>query len=251
MLDKLTRRLTNSNNSQAGVKYPHLDHMVIDINGYEELMKLFKWQHEPIIDRPEIHEYKYIEDLNQRRLRDEQSLAVIAANIDAKIGLEIGTAGGEGTALLAVNAPQSTIYTINLDPNDESVASGEAGELITYLPSKDEIGKAYRERGLKNIAQIYANTATWEPNIGTIDFAFIDGCHDTEFVINDTKKILPHMRPGGFIMWHDFNPQLAPKFNWIADVCAGVEQLAASGLISGRIFHIRDSWVGIYQVPNK
>ncbi|NCF69162.1 MAG: hypothetical protein GWP61_24650, partial [Chloroflexi bacterium] len=103
-------------------------------------------------------------------------------------------------------------------------------------------------RGIKNISQIYANTATWEPNIGEINVAFIDGSHDTSFVINDTLKVLTHMKPGAFILWHDFNLSLVHNYHWIKTVGLGVESLLSDGHIKGRIFHLRDAWVGIYRV---
>jgi predicted O-methyltransferase YrrM len=151
------------------------------------------------------------------------------------------------TVLMAANAPESKIYTVNIPP--EEILAGKGGELTTVALEREKIGIAFRERSLSNITQIYANTATWKPDIGTIDVAFIDGCHDTEFVYNDTRKVLRQMKPGGFILWHDFNPDLVKKYDWINSVCLGVEKLSREGLIRGRIFHIRDSWVGIYRIP--
>ena len=100
-----------------------------------------------------------------------------------------------------------------------------------------------------NVRQIYANTATWEPDIGPIDVAFIDGCHDADFVFNDSRKVLKHCRPGSAMLWHDFAPELTPVYPWIAEVCSGVERLYRERLISGRILHLRESWVGLYRVP--
>jgi hypothetical protein len=56
------------------------------------------------------------------------------------------------------------------------------------------------------------------------------------------------MKTGSFILWHDFNVDLIEKFDWIRSVCQGIEWLYDDGILSGRIFHVRDSWVGIYQV---
>jgi hypothetical protein len=139
------------------------------------------------------------------------------------------------------------VYTINIPP--EEAETGEGGKLITGAFSRDIIGSYYREKGIKNITQIYANTLTWKPDIGPIDVAFIDGCHDYEFVINDTLKILPYMAPKGFILWHDFNPDLALKHHWIDEVCRAVEWLQLNGHLPGEIYHVKDSWVGIWQVP--
>ena len=175
-----------------------------------------------------------------------EGLATVMRNVNPKVALEIGTASGKATVLMSVNAPDPRIYTVNIPP--EEIASGEGGKLTTVALEREKIGIAYRQRNLTNITQIFANTAKWEPDIGTIDVAFIDGSHDTEFVINDTLKILRYMHSGSFIIWHDFNLSLVNNYNWINSVCLGVENLFAKGVLNGRIFHIRDSWMGIYRV---
>lgn len=144
-----------------------------------------------------------------------------------------------------INALDVEVYVVNVPP--EEMASGEGGELTTIALEREKIGLAYRENKLANITQIYANTAYWEPNIGSIDAVFIDGCHNREFVYNDIHKVLKYMKPGSFILWHDFNLELATKYDWIHSVCLGVEMLYRDGLLNGRIFNIRDSWVGIYR----
>lgn len=87
--------------------------------------------------------------------------------------------------------------------------------------------------------------------MGIIDIAFIDGSHDSDFVINDTLKIVEHMRPGSFLLWHDFNPSLVHNYEWIKAVCSGVESLLAKRVLRGRIFHVCDSWVGVYRVGER
>jgi predicted O-methyltransferase YrrM len=220
---------------------------VIHLSSYKELHKLFKWTKEPILDETQVHLYDHVLDVNQRRLRDAESIMTVCANIGSenKTILEIGTASGITTASMAVNAPEAQVYTINIPP--EEAAKGEGGRLITGAFSKDIIGSYYREKKIKNITQIYANTLSWKPDIGMIDVAFIDGCHDYEFVINDTLKLLPYIKPNGFILWHDFNPDLALKYDWIGEVCMAVDWLQSNGYLPGEIYHIKDSWVGIYQ----
>jgi len=221
----------------------------VQLKNVSELKKIFSWRYDPILDRPDIYDFDYVEDVNERRIRDAESIAVVMRNVCPRIALEIGTANGMATVLMSVNSPESKIYTVNIPP--EEILAGQGGKLTTMAIEKENIGRAYRERCLDNITQIFANTATWNPDIGTIDVAFIDGCHDTNFVFNDTRKVLQHMRPGGFILWHDFNPSLAKQYNWIHSVCRGVEKLYRRGLLKGKIYHVRDSWVGIYQVPKQ
>lgn len=227
-------------------RFPNLEANMIELNNFPQLKKAFGWELDPKLERPDIYDYEYIEDANERRIRDAESIATVMINTKPSAALEIGTSNGMGTLLMAANAPQAKIYTINIPP--EEILAGEGGELTTFAIEKEKIGIAFRERGIKNIEQIYANTATWEPNLGEIQVAFVDGCHDTEFVYNDTRKLLPFMPKGSFIMWHDCNLELTKKYNWIESVCLGIEQLYREGYLHGRMFHIRDSWVGIYQV---
>lgn len=219
---------------------------LVHLNSYNELKRLFKWTKDPILDETQVHLYLYTLDVNQRRLRDAESIMTICANItEGGSILEIGTADGVTTASIAINAPEAQVYTINIPP--EEAETGQGGKLITGAFSRDIIGSYYREKNLKNITQIYANTLNWKPDIGMIDVAFIDGCHDYEFVINDTLKILPYISPNGFILWHDFNPDLALKHEWIGEVCRAVDWLQNNGHLPGEIYHVKDSWVGIWR----
>lgn len=227
-------------------EYPNLKKAVIELNNFGELKKLFGWNNNAVLNDQTIYEFGSIEDLNERRIRDAETLGTVCRNIATGTFLEIGTSTGHGTALMAANAPNAKIYTINIPPREAK--TGEGGKYITHALEHEQIGLYYKKLGLKNVTQILANTATWTPDIGTIDVAFIDGCHDKEFVFNDTQKILEHMKPGSFILWHDFNPELAPKRRWIRSVCLGVEKLYDKGFLKGKIFHLRDSWMGIYRV---
>lgn len=226
--------------------FSHLEKLVIELNDYKELMKVFAWDKEPFLDMDEIYEYQSDVDLNQRRIRDAESIGLVMKNQTPAVALEIGTAKGLTTSLMSLNSTDSKIYTVNI-PADE-IKSGEGGKYTTESFSSDEIGIEYKKRKLKNVNQIYANTATWKPDIGEIDFLFVDGCHDTDFVYNDTKKCLEFMKEGSFILWHDFNLNLVNKYNWIDSVCKGVEKLCAENLINKRIYTIKDSWIGIYRI---
>jgi len=232
---------------RCGISLKYLQKQLIEINNYHELKKVFGWLDEPILERPDIYDYDYIEDINERRIRDAESLATVVKNLNPRAMLEIGTANGMGTVLMAANAPDATIFTVNIPP--EEIRSGKGGLLTTAAFQLEDIGIEFKKRKLANVKQILANTATWQPDIGTIDIAYIDGCHDSDFVYNDTLKVLGCIRPGGMILWHDFNPEMISRFGWIKSVCFGIEKLYRDGHLKGPVFHIRDSWVGIYQVP--
>jgi hypothetical protein len=224
----------------------NLKRSTIELNDIGELQKIFHWSFNPILDDLSIYEYHNLEDVNKRRIRDAESLGTVVRNTNPSICLEIGTAEGHSAALMATNAPDAQIYTINIPPEDMN--SPEAGKLTTITLERERIGSYYRSRNLANITQILVNSAHWQPDIGMIDVAFVDGCHDTNFVYNDTRKILSNTKAGSFILWHDFNLELALKYDWIHSVCLGVEKLISVKSIRGKIFHVKDSWVGIYRI---
>lgn len=224
-----------------------LDANVLEVRSFAHLKRALGWSRDPSLEDEQLHAYRGLGDLNDRRLRDAEVIGGACANEARKIALEIGTAHGLTTALMAENAPRATVYTVNIPPDE--IASG--GVYTTFAPAHEQIGRVWRERKLANVVQILANTATWEPDFGPIDVALIDGCHDTEFVVGDTRKVLARCREGSLILWHDFHPTLRRVHPWIASVCRGVEQLYRDGLLHGPILHLQDSWIGLYRVPGE
>lgn len=225
--------------------YPNISGNLLEVRSFTHLKTAMGWLENPRILGGEFLEYRGLEDLNDRRLHDAEVLAGACRNGKPRVLLEIGTAHGRGTALMAHNAPEATVYTVNIPP--EEIKSG--GRKVTFAPSRAEIGSYYRGLNLSNIVQILANTADFTPSFGPIDVAFIDGCHDSDFVYSDTILVLRNCSPGCLILWHDFNPRLAPVYDWIAEVCWGVEKLYEDRRITGRIMLLQDSWTGLYRVP--
>ncbi|HEV8631943.1 MAG TPA: class I SAM-dependent methyltransferase [Thermoanaerobaculia bacterium] len=220
----------------------------LEVNSVVELKKAFGWELDPILDDPAISCFEYLEDLNERRRRDAESVGTVARNIAPQVCLDIGTGRGHSAALMAVNAPAARVVTVNASP--EEIVAGRAGKHTTIALPREEVGSYYRQRGLANVEQVFANTADWEPQgLSAVDLAFIDGCHDADYVVRDTRLALAHLRSGGFILWHDFHPGLVQQYPWIRSVCEGVERLLGAGLLRGRILHLRDSWTGVYRAP--
>lgn len=219
--------------------------VVLTARDFRCLKKALGWSLDPVLEGEHLHAFDYLEDLNDRRLRDAEAVGGACRNGDPKVLLEIGTGLGRTTALMARNAPGGIVHTVNIPP--EEIAAG--GAAVTFAPPREEIGRCYREAGCANVRQILANTRDWEPDVGPVDVAFIDGCHDADFVYNDTRKVLARCRPGSLVLWHDFAPPLAPVYPWIREVCRGVGRCVADGLVRGKILHLQDSWVGIHRVP--
>jgi hypothetical protein len=227
-------------------RFPNLAANVLEVRSFECLRKAMNWPKSPLLEGDYLHAFDYLEDLNDRRLHDAEVIGAASCNGAPKILLEIGTSLGRSTALMAKNAPDGVVFTVNIPP--EEIADG--GKNVTFAPSRENIGQYYRAQGCTNVKQIFANTKTWAPDFGPIDVAFIDGCHDAAFVYDDTRKVLSRCRSGSVLLWHDFNPSLALIYPWIADVCSGVERLYADGMLSGRVLHLQDSWIGLYKTDD-
>jgi predicted O-methyltransferase YrrM len=227
-----------------GTVFPHLSANVLPVRNLRNLKAAMGWTEDPLLEGGHLAAFEHIGDLNERRLRDAEALGAACRNGDPRIILEIGTGSGLATALMSRNAPGAVIHTVNIPPDE----IGEGGKNVTYAPGIGDIGARYREAGCRNVRQILANTRDWEPDFGPIDVAFIDGCHDADFVYGDTRRILSRCRPGGLLLWHDFSPPLARAFHWIDDVCRGVERLYEEGLIEGPIYHLEDSFVGLHKI---
>ena len=185
-------------------------------------------------------------DKHKRKLRDAEVLCTVAANADGDC-LDLGTSHGRSAYRIATNLHNGfKVYTVNLLPEQFDASSGSK---VTHLLSEGEIGSYFKNRNIENIQQIYADTAKWDipDEINNISVCYVDAAHDTELVYNDSRKIYPRIKNGGFICWHDFNPELRNKFEWIDSAMRGVEWFVNEYSSDGEIVHLKDSWVGVYR----
>jgi hypothetical protein len=215
------------------------------LDSKEGLKDFFNFSKREILIEDDLDTINFITDINSRKLRDAEVLSLVAANAVPGNMLDIGTHHGRSAARMAANSPQSTVYTVNIPPEEYD----EGGKLKTDCLSRDEIGSFYRSKNLSNIEQIYANTKTWiiPDHINNVSLVYVDGCHDKEFVYSDTRLILDRVRPGGFILWHDCTPIYRHHFEWIDEVMQGIEWLLKEKIIVGNILNVKNSWIGIFK----
>jgi predicted O-methyltransferase YrrM len=129
-------------------------------------------------------------------------LLKMAKSLQPRVVLELGTAQGNTVANICNQLPNCHVWTVN------APAETMTGEITTYALDADEIGCVYRQYGFADrVVQIFENTLHLdlsryfdEP---CIDLAIIDACHDTDYVLNDFSKVLPFVRPGGLVLFHD------------------------------------------------
>ena len=218
------------------------------IQSLDDLKKTFKLLYNPLILENDLDIIDSECDLYDRKRRDAECICIIAANSTASC-LDLGTSDGRSAYKMATNIRNGKIHTVNILP-EQYTGNGEA---ITHLLTREQIGIYFRERNVTNIEQIYADTMTWQipDSINNLSFVLIDACHDADFVYSDTKKIYDRVKPGGFILWHDFNPLLRNKYSWINSVMTGVERFLDEFQLDNEIMHLRNSWIGILQKPLK
>jgi len=134
-------------------------------------------------------------------------LSLIAAFVEPKRIFEIGTATGQSTLLMARQAPNATVDTLDL--GSARPALGVQADEPPWA-EVEAIGTAYRgtEHG-DRITQHLGDSASfdYEPFAGVVDLVFVDGAHTYDYVCSDSRNALHILAPRGVIVWDDCNYQ--------------------------------------------
>jgi len=119
---------------------------------------------------------------------------------------EIGTFDGRTTRLLARNAPDARVFTLDLPPNDASLA--------TLQPEADHvmeggIGSAFAGTPeASRIEQLLGDSRGFDfsPWRRKVDLVVIDGGHEYDCVSADTSSAQLILKADGVIVWDDYDP---------------------------------------------
>src|SRR3989441_102634 len=140
----------------------------------------------------------------------------------ARAIFEIGTFDGTTTLQLALNSPDNAVvWTLDLPPD-----AMDQTHFPVLAEDKPYIGKpttGARFTGTpaaSKIRQLFGDSAvfSYEPYLGRMDLVFVDGSHSLAYVRSDSARALSLIRPGGWIVWHDYGV-------W-PDVTTGLQELA-------------------------
>jgi hypothetical protein len=127
----------------------------------------------------------------------------------ARLVFEFGTATGKTTYLLARNAPaDAEIVTLTLDAKDTYRAEAKDAP-DAKRAALDESLDAFVYRGTSvahKIRQLFGDSKAFDetPYVGRCDLVFVDGSHARSYVESDGRKALAMLRPGGYVLWHDY-----------------------------------------------
>jgi len=127
---------------------------------------------------------------------------------------EIGTFDGRTTMNMALNAPEDCkIFTLDIPKEEVSNARFKISARHLLLIDKDVSGERFRNKAVKEfpeknkITQLLGDSGKFDfsPYHNSMDFIFIDGSHDYDYVLNDSEIALKLLRDGkGIIVWHDY-----------------------------------------------
>jgi predicted O-methyltransferase YrrM len=137
-------------------------------------------------------------------------LALLVRHVRPHRVFEFGTLQGRTTLNLALNLPDSShIFTLNLRVEDQERFDGwhKQDELLVK-ENHGKIGQLFRETEVEHkITQLWGDSLTLDvtPYRGTVDFIFIDGNRQYEYVMSDSENGRQMLRPGGLLVWHDYN----------------------------------------------
>lgn len=133
---------------------------------------------------------------------DQLVLQAIIAARGMRTAFEIGTFNGGTTRLIAEALPEDgQVWTLDLPPADFDV---------TQSPDDftgPQVGQAYRSSPAKHkITQLLVDSADFDaaPYEGRCDLVLVDGGHEYEHGVTDTRTAFRLVAPGGIIVWDDF-----------------------------------------------
>lgn len=216
---------------------------VKEFSSIEDLAQELDWMLPGRLLEPDLDVVENECEEGGRKRHDAEVLCWMAANMRGDI-LDLGTSHGRSAFKFASNQRRGEIvHTVNALP--EQIRDGETH--ITHKVDAEAIGSWYRDRGIQNVRQIFANTLEWNPDKDLRDLAcvFVDANHDGAAVFSDSRKTWTLLREGGYLIWHDFCPEKRDRYDWIDSVMGGIEAFLRAEQLDCEVLHLAGSWIGM------
>lgn len=137
------------------------------------------------------------------------ALILLLRRAEAKSVFEFGTYRGVSITQMALNLPpDARIFTLDLPDGPVrtklTIADAEDAEIAAHAGKGALVPAELRPR----VTFLQQDSATFDerPFAGQMDFVFVDGAHNYDYVKNDSEKAWNMLRKGGIVAWHDFRP---------------------------------------------
>jgi glycosyltransferase involved in cell wall biosynthesis len=140
------------------------------------------------------------------RQDDTRVVLTLLVHASPKRVLEIGTALGHMTAnFTRWTSDDAQAFTIDLVRGMNRARPG-ALEQQVEVPGHAEWARFADDFGTAHKAFfITADTMTYDfGRLAPLEFVFVDGAHDFDHVVNDSRKAHEALAAGGWLVWHDF-----------------------------------------------
>jgi hypothetical protein len=151
-------------------------------------------------------------------LSDYLAVGALVQVLQPRRIFEIGTFNGSTTLLMALNAPEAEIFTLDLPPS----------ELLPEAKARFHAGSEFEKSPVSGrIHQLFGRSESFDftPYFGNIDLVYIDALHTYEAVKRDTQTAFRLLRGGGVILWDDYLwdpafPECAGVTRWLNELNA-------------------------------
>ncbi len=133
-------------------------------------------------------------------------LILLLRQANARNVFEFGTFKGISISQLALNMPVGgRICTLDLPDESLQTKMAIADAEDALIAGESGKGSLIPAELRPRITFIQQDSATFDESIyaGEMDFVFVDGAHNYEYVKNDSEKGWRMLRSGGIIAWHD------------------------------------------------
>lgn len=168
-------------------------------------------------------------------------IAALTRRADPQRSFEIGTFDGRTTLNLALNQRAgSEVITLDLPAAQLEQAAQPLEDDDRKYIMKAASGARFQQRTTAaRIVQVYGDSATFDFSRyhNAVDLMFVDGSHSYDYARSDSLVALSLVRPGGLILWHDYDTPYWPGVTRALNEmyaqngeCAGLKHIAGTTL---------------------
>jgi len=172
------------------------------------------WELFPGIEEVEVRVGRTLPDEGSSlSFREIVILCSIARSENARVVFEIGTSLGVTAFNIALNLPDDGIlHTLDLPIASEGQDCIGTVYDVSISDRKMIFGNRQKRRFVgssveSKVRPLFSDSAAFDysPYQKHCDIVFVDGAHSLAYVESDTKAAFALARPGGLVVWHDYN----------------------------------------------